>query len=378
MHKRIIELSQILKRKSLFLFGARQVGKTTFLRNTYPEAIYYDLLSANTFRELSANPELITQRAQGNELIIIDEIQLLPQLLNEAQRIIVAHPQARMILTGSSARKLKRRGANLLGGRATEKWLGPLVSPELNFEHLEDRLNRGSLPQIIESSDPMADLRDYVSLYLQQEIQFEGLVRNIENFSRFLQIAALCNGKQVNFTSVASDCQITPHLLREYFQILQDTFIGFMLPAFQKTTKRKPVASAKFYLFDLGVANSLLRRGTIEPRTELFGDALEHQVVLEVRAFLSYFNRNEEASYWRSTSKLEVDIVIGDTIGVEVKAKSLVQDKDAKGLLALNEELHLKRKIIVALESAPRRLKNGIEIIPIEQFLRDLWGGKIV
>jgi predicted AAA+ superfamily ATPase len=377
MYKRALDISNVLNRKSLFLFGARQVGKTTFVKKCYPDAIYYDLLSSNTFRELSANPELIAQRAKDNQVIIIDEIQMLPTLLNEAQRVIVNRPSVRFIFTGSSARKLKEKGANLLGGRATEKWLGPLVASELNFERLFDRLNRGGLPQVLDSVDPGADLKDYISLYLQQEIQFEGLVRNIESFTRFLPIAALCNGKQINFTEVANDCQVSPHILREYFQILLDTFTGIMLPAYQKTKKRKPVASAKFYLFDVGVAHSLLKRGTIEPGTELFGDALEHLIILEIKAYLAYNNKEEELTYWRSTSKIEVDVVIGDRIGIEIKGKSLAQEKDAKGLLALSEEVPLQRKIIIANEETPRVLNSGVEVLPIEHFLRELWAGKI-
>jgi predicted AAA+ superfamily ATPase len=362
----------------MFLFGARQVGKTTYLRSSFPHAVYYDLLSAATFRELSANPELLFQRAGSTDLIIIDEIQSLPALLNEVQRLITAQPEVRCIMTGSSARKLKRGAANLLGGRATERSLWPLVSPELNFERFNDRLTIGGLPQILTSPNPAADLEDYVSLYLQQEIQFEGLVRNIESFARFLPLAALCNGKQINFTEVASDAQVTPHVLREYFQILEDTFVGIMLPAFRGTVKRKAVASAKFYLFDVGVTNTLIRRGVVAPGTEGYGEALEQLLILEVHSYLRYTGAKEPLTYWRSTSKLEVDIVIGDRIAIEIKGKAVVTERDLKGLRALAEELPLQRKIVVANESARRRLDGGIEIIPGADFLRALWGGEIV
>ncbi len=378
MYQRILDLTEPLTRKSVFLFGARQVGKTTYLTARFPHAVYYDLLSATTFRELSANPELLFQRAGSNDLIIVDEVQSLPTLLNEVQRLITAQPGVRCILTGSSSRKLKRSAANLLGGRATERSLWPLVSPELNFERFNDRLTIGGLPQILTSPNPSADLEDYVSLYLQQEIQFEGLVRNIESFARFLPLAALCNGKQVNFTEVASDAQVTPHILREYFQILEDTFVGIMLPAFRGTVRRKAVASAKFYLFDVGVTNTLLRRGVVGPGTEAYGEALEQLLILEVHSYLRYTGAKEPLTYWRSTSKLEVDIVIGDRIAIEVKGKTVVTERDLKGLRALAEELPLQRKIVVANESARRRLDGGIEIIPIADFLRALWGGEIV
>jgi predicted AAA+ superfamily ATPase len=378
MYPRILDIFKLLDRKSVFLFGARQVGKTTFLRNNFPNAVYYDLLASNTFRDLSSNPELIYQRSEHNQIIIIDEIQKLPILLNEVQRTITEKPTIRFILTGSSARKLKSGSANLLGGRASECSLGPLVSKELNFERLEHRLNFGSLPQIIDSENPKADLSDYVSLYLQQEIQFEGLVRSIESFSRFLNISALCSGKQINFTELASDCQVTPHILREYFQILTDTFIGKMLPPFRATKKRKAVASSKFYLFDVGVTNFLLGRTNILPKSEHFGDALEQLIVLEIDLYLKYLNIDKELTYWRSTSKFEVDILIGEEIAIEIKGKSIVSEKDAKGILALAEDLPLKRKIIVANEEYPRKLKCGVGVLPINYFLKSLWNGDIV
>lgn len=376
MYRRILDLSEPLARKSIFLFGARQVGKTTLLRAQFPHAKYYDLLSSATFRELSANPELLVQRAGDNDLIIIDEIQSLPSLLNEVQRLISERPQVRCIMTGSSARKLKRSAANLLGGRATERTLWPLVSPEINFERFEERLNFGSLPPILTSDNPAADLEDYVSLYLQQEIQFKGLVRSIESFSRFLPIAALCNGKQVNFTEVASDAQVTPHILREYFQILEDTFVGIMLPAFRRTVKRKAVASAKFYLFDVGVTNSLLRRVNILPGTSVYGEVLEQLIILETLSYLKYRGSKEPITYWRSTSKLEVDLLIGDRVAIEIKAKHLVTERDLKGLRAIAEELPLQRLIVVANERARKRVDNGIEVIPIAEFLQGLWQGE--
>ena len=376
MYRRILDLSEPLRRKSVFLFGALQVGKTTLLRAQFPEARYYDLLSSATFRELSANPELLVQRAGASDLIIIDEIQSLPSLLNEVQRLISQQPKVRCIMTGSSARKLKRSAANLLGGRATERTLWPLVSPEVRFERFDERLNIGSLPQILTSENPKEDLDDYISLYLQQEIQFEGLVRNIESFARFLPIAALCNGKQINFTEVASDAQVTPHILREYFQILEDTFIGVLLPAYRGTVKRKAVASAKFYFFDVGVTNALLKRGMVEPGTESYGEALEQLIILEVRSYLKYRGSKEPLTYWRSTSKLEVDLLIGDRVGIEIKGKTLVAERDLKGLRALAEELPLQRQIVVANESARRRLDGDVEVIPVAEFLKGLWEGE--
>jgi uncharacterized protein len=379
MYTRILNISSVLSRKSLFLFGARQVGKTTYLRQSLPKASFIDLLSTETFREFSHNPGLLGQRIKDNDsVVVIDEIQLLPTLLNEAQRLLGINPSLRFVFTGSSARKLKRNGANLLGGRASQYSLFPLTSAELSHSRLSDQLKIGSIPSIIDSSDPYADLKDYIALYLQQEILFEGLVRNIEAFSRFLTIIGLCNGKQINFTAIANDCQISPHILREYFQIIEDTFIGLMLPAYQKTTKRKPVTSSKFYLFDIGVTNHLLKRTHIEPGSEHYGEALEHLIVLEIRAYLTYTNSDISLTYWRSNSKLEVDIVLGDEIAIEVKGKTLVSERDAKGLHALAEELTLKRKIIIANERMERRLESGVEVIPVALFLEQLWSGVLI
>ncbi len=379
MFSRIVNLATPLKKRSLFLLGPRQTGKSTLLRAQFPKALYVDLLAADTFRELSARPELLRQRLPpATQLIIIDEIQKLPSLLDEVQLLIDRHPKLRFILTGSSASKLKRGAANLLGGRAWMLALHPLVSAEVEHRHLDRRLNIGSLPAIFQSTDPAADLRNYVGVYLQEEIQAEGLTRSIENFSRFLPIAALTNGEQVNFTAVASDAGVAPRVIREYYQILEDTLVGHQLPAFRKTKTRKAVATAKFYFFDVGVANTLLQRGKISRGSDLYGRALEHQVFLELRAYLDYTRSARTLSYWRSTSQLEVDFLIDDTIAIEVKAKERVHPRDYRGITALAEELRLKKRIVVSLESASRTDDDGTRILPAETFFQQLWNGQLI
>lgn len=376
---RFLNLDGLLEHKSLFLFGPRQVGKTTFLRQRYAGARHYNLLDSVEFRELAARPELIRERLRPDEkLVLIDEVQRLPALLDEAQIVLDRNPSVRFVFTGSSARKLRHGGANLLGGRAWLTRMHPLVSAELGFGDLSDRLNRGSLPHVLFSPRPEEELNAYVGAYLMEEIQAEGAVRSIGNFSRFLPVAALASGEQLNFTSIGNDCQVAPRLVREYFQVLDDTLVGHMLEPLRGTSKRKAVASAKFYLFDVGVANALVRRGPVEPGSEGFGRALEHLIFLELRAWLDYTRRASlPLTYWRSLSQLEVDFVLGDSVGIEVKASPLTSRRDYKGLLALAEDIPLRRKIVVCLEREARTTDEGIEVIPVREFLVRLWGGEL-
>jgi predicted AAA+ superfamily ATPase len=379
MFPRLLDIRSVLLYGSIFLFGPRQTGKSTLLRALFPHAKFYDLLEADTFRELSAAPELIRQRLRPEEhLIIIDEIQKLPTLLDEVHLLIESNKSLRFILTGSSARKLKRGGANLLAGRALTYHLHPLVTPEIDYAYFSERLNYGSLPAILTSPIPRELLKAYVGAYLQEEILAEGLVRNIGSFSRFLSTAGLTNGEQVNFTAIGSDTGIPPRTVREYYQILEDTLVGYLLPTFQRTQKRKPVSTPKFYFFDIGVANTLARRSGIEPGSELFGRVLEHLIFLELRAYLDYRRLDRQLTYWRSRSQFEVDFVVDDEIGIEVKGKPLTTNRDCKGLRALNEDIILKRKILISMERESRRLDDGIEVLPVETFLRELWNGRIV
>lgn len=379
MFLRILDLQPLLAHSSLFLFGPRQTGKSTLLLTLFPQAKFYDLLEADTFRELSAAPELIRQRLRTDDtLVIIDEIQKLPALLDEVHLLIERNKSLRFILTGSSARKLKRGGANLLAGRALTYRLHPLVAPEVSYAQLHERLNRGSVPAIFTSPISQELLRAYVGTYLQEEVLAEGLVCNIGSFSRFLTTAGLTNGEQVNFTAVGSDSGVPPRTIREYYQILEDTLVGYLLPTFQQTRKRKPVSTPKFYFFDVGVANILAKRGVIEPGSDLFGRALQHLVFVELRAYLDYHRLDVPLTFWRSQSQFEVDFVIGEDIAIEVKGKSLVTNSDLKGLRALSEEVQLRRKIVVCTEREPRRLDDNIEVLPIAAFLRQLWDGEIV
>jgi len=370
---RILDLPALLKKKSYFLLGPRQTGKTSLLTRSLPDARVYDLLDTAVYLDLSRDPSRIEQELKpGDELVVIDEIQRLPQLLNEAHRLIETRG-LKFLLTGSSARKLRRGGVNLLGGRARTVYLHPLSFRELGdrFE-LERALRFGLIPSIYFSDDPAADLQAYTGMYLQQEIMAESALRNVPAFSRFLRVAALCNGTVVNFTAVANDAQVARTTVYEYFDILRDTLIMHELPAWRATRTRKPIVSSKYYFFDTGAVAALQGR-TIAPGTPEFGVAFETFIMHELVCRRDYVTE-EPLSYWRSTSGFEVDFIIGDHTLVEVKAKKNISLRDIKSLKTLGEEQTFKRFLCVCLEQRPRTAE-GIEILPYRLFLENLWAG---
>jgi predicted AAA+ superfamily ATPase len=380
VYGRYLQLKEILARKSVFLLGPRQTGKSTYLRQQFPDARYVDLLEADTFRELSSYPETLRQRLLPSEkLVIIDEIQKLPSLLDEVQLLIDRNKDLRFILTGSSARKLRRGAANLLGGRSYFLHFHPLVSPELGGggARIADRCNFGSLPAIIDSPMAKRELDNYVGIYLREEIQAEALTRSIENFARVLNFSAHLNTEQVNYTKVGNDAGVPPRTVRDYFQIFQDTLVAHLLPPFQKTSKRKAVATEKFYFFDTGVARSLARSGDVSPATPAFGKALEHLIFLELVAYRDYTLSDISIQYWRSQSQFEVDFVVNESLAIEVKASSRVSSRDLKGLKALHEDTPMRRRIVISGENA-RRTVDGVEVIHFDDFLTDLWSHRIV
>jgi len=370
---RLLDLKSLLKKKSLFLLGPRQTGKTSLIRHTLSGAKVYDLLDTSIFLAMNQNPGRLAQELTSEDhLVVIDEIQRLPILLNEVHRLIEERG-IRFLLTGSSARKLRRGGINLLGGRARTKYLHPLTSQELgkHFDLLRV-VQRGLIPSIYFSDDPRADLQAYAGSYLQQEIMAEGAARNVPAFSRFLRVAALCNGTMVNFTNVASDAQVPRTTIYEYFAILKDTLVLHELPAWRRSEKRKPLVSSKFYFFDIGVAAALQGR-EFRPGTPEFGEAFETWLFHELRSYSDYIS-SEPLGYWRSTSGFEVDFILGDHTAIEVKAKENVSAQDLKSLRALAEEKKLKRYLCVSLEPRPRSL-DGITILPYKEFLNRLWRG---
>jgi predicted AAA+ superfamily ATPase len=382
MYERCLDLSTVVKKKSILLLGPRQTGKTTLLKRQFPRARMESLLAADVFREFSARPETLRQTLNSKDrLVIIDEIQKLPALLDEVQLMMDSHRKLRFILTGSSARKLRQRGTNLLAGRLWNCHLHPLVSHEIEGEGRKGLLrlmNTGGLPAIFDSQEADRELKEYIGTYLQEEIRAEALVRSTERFARFLEVSAFCNGELINFSKVGSDVGMPPRTVIEYFRILEDTLVGFLLPPFLKKTSRKAVATSKFYFFDVGVANHLLKRKDVIPGSENFGRALEHLVCLELLTFLDYKNRDEVLSFWRTYSQIEVDFVVASKIAIEVKASSRIASRDEKGLLALREDIPNIRCIIVSNEARYRKTDTGCEIFPYAEFFRLLWAGEIL
>ena len=380
MYKRAINLPKLLKLKSFFLFGPRSTGKSTLIREHLPQAMVYDLLDYEIYNKLLKHPKTIEEEVEAldsrPEVIVIDEVQKLPHLLDEVHRLI-EQKNYKFLLTGSSARKLKHGGANLLAGRAWQSNLFSLTSKEITDFDLIKYLNIGGLPQVYTSSYPNEELKSYVNTYLREEVQAEALTRNIQAFAEFLDAIALSNAEEINYEGLARDCQISPSTLKNYIQILEDTLIGFKLEAYTKTKKRKAITRSKHYLFDIGITNRLCNRGEIKPKSELFGKAFEHFIILELRAYLSYFRKDEKLSYWRSTSQFEVDAIIGNKLAIEIKATSSVNDSHLKGLRALMEENQIKSFVVVSLDKQKRKTDDGIIIWPWKEFLSSLWNDQV-
>jgi predicted AAA+ superfamily ATPase len=379
----MFERSQLLKDnegESLFLWGARQTGKSTLLKKLFPDAIWFDLLQSDVYQRLISNPVLLRETVLGNpnkKVVVIDEIQRIPELLNEVHWLIV-NTGRQFILSGSSARKILRTETNLLGGRALRYELLPLVSNEIPNFDINVALNHGLLPRHYNSANPKKMLSAYVGNYLRDEIVNEAKIRNIHVFSQFLEAAAFSNGEIVNYTNIASDCGVSSPTIKEYFQILQDTLIGRFVPVYQKRPKRKVSSSPKFYFFDIGVVNSLLNRGKIIQGTELYGNAFEQFIYQELYAHSHYSGSDYRISYWRTTSQIEIDFVLGDNeIALEVKSSNNITSRHLKGLNAFMEEYTVKKAIVVSNEPLPR-LHNNILILPWQVFLQQLWSGEII
>lgn len=378
MFSRIIDLSD-LGDDSCFLWGARQTGKSTLLGIRFPGTRYIDLLKSDEFERYNRRPSLLREELSllpPGELVIIDEIQKLPPLLDEVHWLMTNH-RLRFILSGSSARKLKRSGANLLGGRAIRKHLYPLVSAEIPDFDLVKACNYGTLPRHYLAANATKRIQAYVGDYLQEEIKAEALTRNLSTFTRFMEVAALSNGEMINYQNIASECGVSSPTVKEYFSILEETLVGYLVPAFTEKVKRRVIQSPRFYYFDVGLANYLLRRTTVSPGSPEFGHAFEHLVILELLAYIGYSESHHRLSYWRTTTGYEVDAVIGQgKVAIEIKSSTEVQSHHLKGLRAFSEEFPDARLIVVSLDMRPRQVK-GIEIYPALEFLTLLWAGKL-
>ena len=380
MLDRILKLDEV-RDDSLFLWGSRQTGKSTLLKMLFPDATVYDLLKSDVRMALQMRPALLREECElldDGELVIIDEVQKVPALLDEVHWLI-ENKGIRFILSGSSARKLRRSGANLLGGRALRKTLFPLVSAEIPDFDLNRALNNGLLPRHYLVDHPSMRIQSYIGDYLQQEIVEEAIVRRLDSFTRFLQVAALSNTEIVNYSNIAQECGISSKTVKEYFTILEETMLGFYLPSYTRVIKRRVIQSPKFYYFDVAIPNHLLHRVPLQQGTDVYGHALEHFVIQELRAYLSYCHPDRSLSYWHTLdNKYEVDAVIGQAeVGIEVKSSKSITSNDTKGLKAFSEEYPEAKLFLLAMEEHPRKL-NNIEVWPVGQFLKRLWSGKVI
>ncbi len=384
MYNRLILLPSAPKR-SFFLLGPRQVGKSTLLKSTYPKSLYIDFLKSDELMRFQEKPSLLrTEYAvhQSEFPIIIDEVQKVPLILDEVHWLI-ENRKTKFVLCGSSARKLKRGKANLLGGRALHFEMRGLLAGELESGFsLEKILNRGFLPEHYDAdeSEYPGLIRSYVGDYLKEEIAAEALVRNIPAFTTFLSAAAFSDTEPVNFSTISRDVGVSAHTIKEHFEILSDTMQGVWLPAFSKRLKRRVRQAPKFYFNDLGVVNFLSRRGKIALGSELFGKAFESYLFHEIDAYRVYKNPDLLLSYWHLTTGVEVDFIFNDMeAAVEIKGVSKVKSDHLKGLRELQADFPtIKARYLVCLEERPRITEDGIHILPYMEFLNKLWAKEIV
>jgi len=376
---RQLRLGPLLAMNSFFLFGPRATGKTTLIRQELAEkATIIDLLDSRYFLKLSSAPHelesLIT--ATPAEIIVIDEIQRIPELLNEVHRLIEKR-NLTFLLTGSSARKLRRGKANLLAGRVWEARMFPFIYRELDDFNLDRYLRYGGLPAVYLSEYPEEALDAYVSTYLKEEIMAEGLMRRLPPFSRFLEAIALANGEMINFTKIANDCQVPPSTVTEYVHLLEDTLIGFLLPAWTRSRKRKAIKAGKFYFFDPGVTHLLSGTQTLDRNSNLYGKSFEQFIGMELRAYLSYTRKKFPLSYWRSKNGHGVDFLIGERTAIEVKASKKISRNNFRGLSFLKEEGVFQNFILVSQDPVSSRVDN-ILALPWQKFLTDLWNDAFI
>lgn len=360
---------------SIFLFGGRQTGKTTLLRQQFPDTTFFDLLDTNVRRRLQQRPVLLYETLKDKPmgtLVIIDEILEVPEILNEVHRLIVER-QLVFILCGSSARKLKRKGYNTLGGRALPVYLYPLVSAEIPDFDIDRAVNYGTIPPHYLARNPWRLLAAYIDVYLKEEIKEEALVRNLDAFQRFLEVAAFTDGEIINNNNIAQECGVHATTVSSYFDILEDTLIGYRIPAYTKVMKRRLVQAPRFYYFDVGVTNYLLHRKELIRGSADYGHAFEHLVVQELVAYMHYRHCEEKLSYWRTYTGVEVDIIVGDArIAIEIKSTEEVQNRHIKNLKAFAEEHPDSKLMIVSLDVFTRQMGN-IECIYVMDFFHRLW-----
>ena len=379
MFKRSLQLPAPGK-NTFFLWGPRQTGKTTLLRAAYPDGKWIDLLKADEFRRYLHKPELLREELSVSlsaRQVVVDEVQKVPQLLDEVHWLH-ENRGVRFALCGSSARKVKRGHANLLGGRALRYELFGLTAHEIGRDFdLTRMLNHGYLPIIYQADQARPLLNGYVADYLKEEVAAEGLVRNLPVFSEFLNLAVLSDAELVNFSTIARDCGVSSPAIKGYFQILEDTLLGRWLPAYTRRPKRRVIAAPKFYFADVGIVNHLARRVDLQPGSELYGKAFENWVFHELNAHNAYSQAFARLSYWRLAGGTEVDFIVNDMeLAIEAKATSKITSDHLKGLRSLKEDQpRLKQRIVACLEAKSRRTEDGVLILPAIEFCERLAAG---
>lgn len=375
--------------QSAFLWGARQTGKSTYLAKEFPDSLYFDLLNSDLYLRYSKRPHIFREEILASpeqklkHPIIVDEVQLVPLLLNEIHWLI-ENTKAYFILCGSSARKLKRSAANLLGGRAWKYHFYPLVYPEVSDFDLLKVLNTGLIPSHYLSSQPQKSLKAYIQDYLTEEIKAESLTRKLASFARFLDALSFSNGELTNFSNISRECGVDAKTVKSYYEILVDTLMGYFIYPYSKRIKRNIISSLpKFYLFDVGVAGFLTKRQINSLKGEEAGRAFEHFIGMELMAYKGLSDANFDIWFWRTTHGLEVDFILGDgEVALEVKISDNIDKSMLKGLMAFTDEYLPKKSIVVSLDPRPRKLftKNGNEImvLPYRDFLESLWKKEII
>ena len=371
--------------ENFFLWGPRQTGKTTLLRQRYGDSRWVDLLKADEFRRYATRPETLREEIEAEDPtrrrlhVVVDEVQKVPALLDEIHRLI-EHRGVTFALCGSSARRVRRTGVNLLGGRARRYELRGLTSRELDADFDLDRAAQfGYLPRVQQSPRPGRLLDDYIADYLRQEIAEEGRARNLPAFGAFLDAAALRDGAMVNFTNIARECGVSSPTVKQYYGVLEETLIGRWLPAWRRRPTRRTIGAPRFYFNDVGIVNRLARRGAPQRGSDAYGHAFENWVHHELASFRSYRAPEEPLHWWRLAGGIEVDFIFGDMrVAVEAKAKRQVTTRDLRGLRHLaKDHPEVRKRIVACLEPKPRRTEDGIEILPATTFAARLWSGAL-
>lgn len=366
-----------------FLLGPRGTGKTVLARELFPDALRIDLLEPETLRLLTARPErlreLVAARPDARQ-IVIDEVQKQPELLEVVHLLIEEKRDQQFVLTGSSARKLRGAGVNLLGGRAAERSLHPFMAAELGADFdFDEALQFGMLPLVHGAHEPTDILNAYGGLYLHEEVQLESRIRNIGNFSRFLEALSFSQASVLNLAGVARECQINRVTVEGYLQILEDLLLAFRLPVFTRRARRELAAHPKFYYFDAGLFRTLRPTGPLDPASEIDGAALESLVAQHLRAWVAYTDGENDLYYWQTRSRLEVDFVLYGTAGlyaIEVKNSRSIRPADLRGLKHFGEDYPEAQRLLL-YRGTERLMRNGVLCLPCGEFLEELVPGRM-